>query len=153
MSYRDLADLNIVTGHSTRTHKVHRPKPETDHRARALLIDDSNATRNLLARILQSTPVDVIAEASSAADALRLTAELLPDIVILDALAPGVRDSGTLERLRQVHPTVRIVLSTTLTSKRARAARAAPKADEYILRPYHRDRVRECVTKLCHTLN
>jgi DNA-binding NarL/FixJ family response regulator len=152
MSYRDLADLNIMTGLSARAREIHRSEPHVERRPRALLVDDSSVTRNLLARILGSTPLKIVAEASSAVDALRLTAELRPDLVIIDALLPGARDKGILKELRELHPAVRIVLSTTRTSQRTCTARDAPAADEYIFRPYHRDRVCKRVTSFCRAL-
>jgi len=152
MSYRELADLNIVAELPAQVHEPYRPGSQDGRRPRAVLVDDSAIMRNLLARILESTPLDIVATATSAKDALRLTKKLRPDVVIIDALIPGVGDNGILHELRQLHPSVRIILSTTRTSKLAGVRRAFPKADEYILRPYHRERVLERVTNLCRDL-
>lgn len=151
MSYRDLADLNIVNGPSAAARGARRAEAKVVRKPTAVLVDDSEVTRNLLVRILESTPLDIVATAGSARDALRLTSKLHPDVVIVDVLVPGVRDNGTLSELRQLYPSVKIVLSTTQTRKTSGAASPA-EADAYILRPYHRDRVRERVTNLCRNL-
>jgi DNA-binding NarL/FixJ family response regulator len=52
---------------------------------RVLLVDDHRIFRQGIRRVLYSDPeITVIAEASNAADGIRLASELQPDVVLLD---------------------------------------------------------------------
>lgn len=65
---------------------------------RVLIVDDHAIVREGIRRVLDGDPgFDVVAEASSAADALEAVAETRPDVVLLDL---GLGDVGGLEALR-----------------------------------------------------
>jgi len=51
--------------------------------------------------------------------------------------------------LRRMAPGIKMVLSTTPARRYAVDSRYLPAADEYLLRPYHRERVAERVQHLC----
>lgn len=53
-----------------------------------LLVDDHPSLRAGVRRSLEGAGIDVVAEASTAADATRLAAELAPDVVVLDVDLP-----------------------------------------------------------------
>jgi DNA-binding NarL/FixJ family response regulator len=60
-------------------------------RVRALIVDDSPLERAGLRAFLTSVPdIDVVGEASSAEDALDAVQEVEPDVVVIDARAPGI---------------------------------------------------------------
>lgn len=55
-----------------------------------MIVEDETAIRQMLARFLEGTPrFSVVAEASDAAEAIRLAHEYRPQIVILDWIMPG----------------------------------------------------------------
>jgi DNA-binding NarL/FixJ family response regulator len=55
---------------------------------RALLADDHAVFRSGLRRVLAAKGISVIGEASNGRDAVRLTAELRPDVVVMDTHMP-----------------------------------------------------------------
>lgn len=81
--------------------------------ASVLLVDDDEDLRNLLrAALANSEVLDVIADAADGETALRLAAEMHPDIVVLDLGLPGIAGREVLTRLRELHPDVRVVIFT-----------------------------------------
>jgi two-component system invasion response regulator UvrY len=73
---------------------------DTTSRIGVLLVDDHAVVREGYRRLLErDLRLNVVGEASSAADTLRLDAQLRPDVIVLDIALPGV--SG-IEILRRV---------------------------------------------------
>jgi DNA-binding NarL/FixJ family response regulator len=67
--------------------------------ARALVVDDHDVFRRGLVRLLRQEGIDVVGEASGGRAAVRLTAELRPEVVLMDLSMPGV---GGLEATRDI---------------------------------------------------
>jgi DNA-binding NarL/FixJ family response regulator len=57
---------------------------------RVLLVDDHDVFRHGLAQLLSDEGLDVVAEASGGEAGVRLTAELRPDVVLMDLSMPGM---------------------------------------------------------------
>jgi two-component system, NarL family, invasion response regulator UvrY len=73
---------------------------DTSARIGVLLVDDHAVVREGYRRLLErDARLNVVGEASSAAETLRLDAQLRPDVIVLDIALPGV--SG-IEILRRV---------------------------------------------------
>ncbi|MCU0490655.1 MAG: chemotaxis-specific protein-glutamate methyltransferase CheB [Chloroflexaceae bacterium] len=83
---------------------------------RLLIVDDSALTRNVLRELFESDPeVQVVGAARSGQEALRMVAELRPDVVTMDVQMPGMDGIETTERLMAYHPTPILVLTSTLS--------------------------------------
>jgi DNA-binding NarL/FixJ family response regulator len=75
---------------------------------RVLLADDAEIMRRGIKQLLRDRDdIAVIGEASDLPETIRKTAELLPDVVIID-LRMTVRENGDLKRLTIGRPTVAI---------------------------------------------
>jgi DNA-binding NarL/FixJ family response regulator len=76
------------------------------------IIDDHPLFREGVAHTLQSQPgLEVVAEGASAADAIRIAGESLPDVMLLDVSMPG----GGLHAARTIaasYPVVKVVMLT-----------------------------------------
>lgn len=66
---------------------------------RVLVVDDHDVFRRGLVRLLREDGIDVIAEASGGNAAVRLAAELRPEVVVMDLSMP---DLSGLEATRQI---------------------------------------------------
>ena len=83
-------------------------------RVRVLLVDDQALIRRGLATLLGTEPrIEVVGEAADGAGALALVAEVLPDVVLVDARMPGMDGVELIARLRQVAPEVAAIMLTT----------------------------------------
>jgi len=79
---------------------------------RVLLVDDHPMVREGLRSMLTGDGVLVVAEAGTGAEAVRLTAEQRPDVVLLDLELPDMDGLGVLDRIRQMDASVPVLVIT-----------------------------------------
>ena len=80
-------------------------------RVGVLLVDDHAVVREGYRRLLERDDgLTVVAEASCAADALRLDAELRPDVIVLDIALPGVSGIEVLRRILSRRKDARVLM-------------------------------------------
>jgi NarL family two-component system response regulator LiaR len=79
-----------------------------------LIVDDHQLVR-WGARTFLATQSDitVVGEAASGEEALRLSAELVPDVALMDLVMPGISGVETTRRLKQISPRTQIIMLTS----------------------------------------
>ena len=92
-----------------------------------LLADDHMLIRRLTKRLLQEeTDLAVVGEAANGIDAVKLAAELKPDILVTDLSMPGLDGIEVTRQVRKASPqTIVIVLSNWDAGSRAQEAKQA----------------------------
>ena len=81
---------------------------------RVLIADDHLIVRQGLRLILETEDrLQLVGEASDGAEALQLTRELEPDVVLMDLRMPGMDGLTAIERLQVEQPQVNVVILTT----------------------------------------
>jgi DNA-binding NarL/FixJ family response regulator len=84
-----------------------------DSKISVVLVDDHAVVRTGLRLLLEAEPdLAVLAEASTAAEAVDRVAELKPAVLLLDISMPGGGGIGALERLRKTSPETRVLMLT-----------------------------------------
>ena len=95
---------------TTKTGSLH---PENSERIRCLIADDHELVRYGVRRLLEDTPdFAVVAEASDAASALKLSLKHNPDLVLLDIGMPGMSSFEAGKLIAEHCPGSRIVYLT-----------------------------------------
>jgi DNA-binding NarL/FixJ family response regulator len=81
---------------------------------RVLLVDDHPVVRVGLRGMLQTADdIDVIGEAASGQEALRMVAAMRPDVVLMDLRMPGTDGATATAQLAERHPQARVLVLTT----------------------------------------
>jgi len=116
-------------------------------RLRALLVDDEAPARSELRYLLGAHPeVEVVGEAASAAEALRLAGAVEYDVVFLDVEMPGLTG---LEAARLVRERARAPELVFVTAHERYAVDAfAVEAFDYLLKPVDPERLARVVERL-----
>ncbi|MCL4268639.1 MAG: response regulator transcription factor [Anaerolineales bacterium] len=84
------------------------------HRTSILIVDDHEVVRNGIRSYLEKiSDFHVVGEASSGEEALSLVGEMIPDIVLLDLMMPGMDGIETTRRIRQISPRTKVVVLTS----------------------------------------
>ena len=79
-----------------------------------LIVDDHEVVRNGIRAYLETLPeFNVVGEAVSGEDAIILVSELIPDIVLLDLIMPGMDGVEATRRIKQISPRTQVVVLTS----------------------------------------
>lgn len=114
-----LAERRELPGHKVgRQWRFHKPvldewfrRRATAARATILVVDDEEATREVLAAGLQA-PGRQVLTAASGEEALEIVRRSAVDLVLLDLVMPGLDGAETFRRLRALRPEVAVVIVT-----------------------------------------
>jgi len=119
-----------------------RPYPET-----ILVVDDTEFMVKVLEDIFSSEGYRVHS-ARSGEEALSLYETVLPDLVTLDVVMPGVGGIAALSRLQEIDPACRVVMVSAvgLEAKVMEAIRMG--ARNYVLKPFDREKVLDVVRRV-----
>ncbi|HEY4561241.1 MAG TPA: LytTR family DNA-binding domain-containing protein [Lysobacter sp.] len=111
---------------------------------RAFLVDDERIARAELRRLLQAHPgVEILGEATDAADARTQLAGLQPDVVFLDIEMPG--ESG-ITFARSLPADLRVVICTAHSAFASEAFEI--NATDYLMKPIAPERLARTVARL-----
>lgn len=79
-----------------------------------LIVDDHQLVRQGVRTFLDKQPdILVVGEAASGAEALRLAADLVPDVVMMDLVMPDMDGVETTRRLKQISPRSQVIILTS----------------------------------------
>jgi DNA-binding NarL/FixJ family response regulator len=102
---------------------------------RILIADDHPVVRDGLAAMLGTQPdFEVVATAANGQEAVRLAAELRPDVVLLDLEMPELDGVEALARLRAASPAVRALVFTAFDTDERILSAVRAGAQGYLLK-------------------
>jgi NarL family two-component system response regulator LiaR len=82
---------------------------------RILVVDDQAIIRLGIATMLKGNDSIIVAgEANDGESAIRLCGEIMPDVVLMDMLMPGIDGVVALQSIHQRYPTIRVLMMSGL---------------------------------------
>lgn len=118
---------------------------------RVLLVDDHQLVREGLRRILEATSdIQVVGEAEDGRAALAAVAEHRPDVVVMDVGMHGLNGIEATQRLRQAHPSVKVVALSAHADKRYVRNMVRAGAAAYVLKESASDDLLRAVRAAAH---
>ncbi len=119
---------------------------------RILVVEDEDAIRSVIADALRSEELEIW-EAQSGEEALAIIQQNPPDLVILDALMPGMDGFTLCQRIRQMPEPINqmpIIILTALDTLLGERLSKEMGANLYLTKPFHprelKKKVRELLT-------
>jgi NarL family two-component system response regulator LiaR len=80
----------------------------------ALIVDDHGVVRQGVRAFLETQPdITVVGEAASGEEAVRLVAEHVPDVVLMDLVMPGMDGVEATRQVRRVSPRTQVIVLTS----------------------------------------
>jgi len=113
--------------------------PAPDHRSRVLVVEDSRLQMKVLLDYLEGQDVDIIT-ASDGLEALDTVQEVVPDLVLLDVVLPGMDGFEVCRRLKLSPDTaqVPVIIITSLRNQEDKLEALRCGADDFLTKPIDR---------------
>ena len=113
---------------------------------KVLIADDQTAVREGLTTLLQTRPdIQVVGAAADGEQAIILTAQLAPDVVLMDLRMPRVDGVEATRRIRAEHPQVQVVVLTTYADDESIITALRAGAIGYLTKDAGRDHIRRAL--------
>lgn len=107
---------------------------------KVIVADDHNLIRQSIAEMLQrGGDIEVVGQAADGAEAISLTGELSPDVVLLDIEMPVMSAQEAIEQISRVSPASRVVILTMYDEPRLMRDFLARGASGYLVKTISRE--------------
>lgn len=113
-----------------------------------LIVDDSASIRKSLRELLEKNEYQVVGEAGTGIEGIKLFTAISPDAVMLDIIMPQLGGVETLRMLRSLNKDVKIIMVSALDSLDRVNECLKLGANHYILKPFEEDKVIEIMKKI-----
>lgn len=115
---------------------------------RVLLVDDHALVRAGIASLLRASGLAVVAEAGDGDEAIRLTRELRPDLVLMDVRMPRRNGLEATRAIKAEWPDVKIVMLTVSDDEADLFEAVRSGAEGYLLKNVREEEFTELLTRL-----
>jgi YesN/AraC family two-component response regulator len=112
---------------------------------RVVIADDDRLTRSVLRMILQEQLYLVVGEASDGERAIEACLMLRPDIAFIDIDMPKLNGHDVVQRVRDDHPHVKIVMISALATLDNVQQAMRSGANSFVVKPFNAVKVIEAV--------
>jgi DNA-binding NtrC family response regulator len=106
------------------------------NQGRILIVDDDESTRRLLAALLTSLGHEVACAESGEVALRRLEEPPRPELVLLDLILPGIGGLEVLDRVRQSHPSLPVIVLSTEGRLKTVVSAVKRGASDYLTKPF-----------------
>ncbi len=113
-----------------------------------LICDDAIFMRSLIGEILVQAGYEIVGEAETGAQAVKLYKEIRPDIVTMEVVLP---DMGGIEAVREIvkfDPNARVLMCSALGRRTLVAEAREAGARDFVVKPFQPSRVLEAVQRV-----
>lgn len=113
-----------------------------------LLVDDHEVVRHGLRTYLDTLPqFKVVGEASSGEEAIQMVMELIPDVVLIDLIMPGMDGVESTRRIKKISPRTQVVVLTSFHDDAHIFPALKAGAISYVLKDMRMDKLAEVILK------
>lgn len=116
--------------------------------ASVLIVDDAAFMRLAIKQMLEANGHTMAGEAGNGIDAIKVYAEVKPDVVILDITMPEMNGIEALKRIKILDPNARIIICSAIGQQAMLAQAIEYGAEEFIVKPFEADRLMASIDKL-----
>jgi NarL family two-component system response regulator LiaR len=116
-----------------------------------LIVDDHEVVRNGIRAYLETLPkFNVVGEAASGEEAIKMAGELIPDVVLMDLVMPGMDGIETTREVKKISPRTQIVVLTSYHEDEQIFPALKAGAISYVLKDMKMDKLAEAIQSALH---
>jgi NarL family two-component system response regulator LiaR len=116
-----------------------------------LIVDDHEVVRNGIRAYLETLPkFNVVGEAASGEEAIKMAGELIPDVVLMDLVMPGMDGIETTREVKKISPRTQIVVLTSYHEDEQIFPALKAGAIYYVLKDMKMDKLAEAIQSAIH---
>ncbi len=116
-----------------------------------LIVDDHEVVRNGIRAYLETLPkFNVVGEAASGKEAIKMAGELIPDVVLMDLVMPGMDGIETTREVKKISPRTQIVVLTSYHEDEQIFPALKAGAISYVLKDMKMDKLAEAIQSAIH---
>jgi two-component system chemotaxis response regulator CheY len=104
--------------------------------ARFLIVDDAMFMRKMLSDILTKEGHEIVGEAGSGEEAILKYEQLMPDIVTMDIVMPGMDGLDAVKGIMEKDANAKIIMCSALGQQQMVIDALQAGAKEYIVKPF-----------------
>lgn len=113
-----------------------------------LIVDDHEVVRNGIRAYFETLPdFYVIGQAASGEEAVKMVADLIPDVVLMDLIMPGMDGIETTRQIKKVSPRTQVVVLTSYHEDEHIFPALKAGAISYILKDMKMDKLAEALQR------
>lgn len=110
-----------------------------------MIVDDSRVMELQLEHLLKDTDYEVVAYCRNGSEAIERYGEVLPDIVTMDILMPGMDGLETAQAILEEHPEAKIVMLSSLAYADTIDEAKTIGTKGFVYKPFERDQILEAL--------
>ncbi|MBM7692131.1 two-component system chemotaxis response regulator CheY [Peribacillus deserti] len=116
--------------------------------ARILIVDDAKFMRMTLSTILTKANHEIVGEAENGREAVKLSKELSPDLVIMDITMPEMSGLDAVKELKKEQSDSKIIMCSAMGQQKMVVESIEAGAKDFIVKPFDESRVLEAVNRV-----
>lgn len=110
---------------------------------RLMIVDDSRFVFEEMKFMLAESDYEVVGYSKSGEEALELYGEILPDIVTMDIILPGIDGLDTSKMILEKWPDAKIVVVSSLAYDETMESAELIGAKHFLFKPFEKDQLLE----------
>ena len=113
-----------------------------------LICDDAAFMRMMIKNVLTKGGYNVVGEAENGAKAVEKYKELSPDLVLMDITMPEMDGIQALKEIKKIDGGAKVIMCSAMGQQAMVVESIQAGAKDFIVKPFHEDRVLEAVKKV-----
>lgn len=117
---------------------------------KVMVVDDAAYMRMVMRSIVEELGHQVVAEASSGTEAVRMYQSVRPDLITMDITMPDMDGAAVVKRIKTMDSRAKIVMCSATGQREMVLDAIRSGASGYVVKPIQKERVYEAI---CHTFS
>ena len=115
---------------------------------KVLVVEDNGMTRGMIKDLLKEIGHEVIGEAEDGNSAVKVFADLRPEVVLLDLILPKKPGIEVLEEIRKIDPAAKVVIVTAVGQEKINKMLLDKGAVAILHKPFSYDELKETLNQI-----